>query len=291
LCSELAGAHVRDFFDHPMIDLDIIFEEVDGAFPNHEANPAKHKNMTDLEARVLETGADLGIGFDGDGDRLGVVDEKGRFHSCDKTLLIFAKDVLSRMPGRDIVFDVTCSKVLEHEIKRLGGNPVRFRVGHSYIEEAVDADKAILGGEVSGHFYFAENYYGFDDAFLASLKLLSIVSEMDHGLSKFFDDLPKTVATNELRVSCPDELKFGLVDEVIAEFKARGIKVREIDGCMVETDEHTWGLFRASNTSPKITMRFESDSAEKVNELIDIMHEIADGRDFFDASEILGLKI
>lgn len=287
----VAGAHVRKFFDHPMIDLEVLYEEVDGEFPNHEANPMKEKNMEDLKARVLEVGADVGIGFDGDGDRMGVVDEKGRFHTCDKSLLIFAKDVLSRMPGRDIVFDVTCSKVLEHEIARWGGNPVRFRVGHSYIEEAVDADKAILGGEVSGHFYFAENYYGFDDAFLAALKLLAIVGEMEEGLSKFYDDLPKTVATNELRVSCPDELKFDLVDEVIAEFKSRGLTVREIDGCMVEMDDTTWGLFRASNTSPKITMRFESDSVEKVNELIDIMYDVASGRDYFDESEILGLKV
>lgn len=286
----VAGAFAREMFTHPMIDLEVMYEEVDGRFPNHEANPMKEKNMKDLKARVLEVGADLGIGFDGDGDRIGVIDNLGRFHMNDLILAIFAKDVLGRLPGRDVVFDVTCSKVLEHKITEYGGNPVRFRVGHSYIEEAVDKDKAILGGEVSGHFYFAENYYGYDDAFLAALRLMEIVSEMEGSLSDFFDAMPSVVNTPELRLDCADDKKFGLVDEAIAEFKARGLVVREIDGAFVEFDDDSWGLFRCSNTSPKMTMRFEAKSEDRINEMIDVFYDVVKGRDYFDAEGILGLK-
>lgn len=286
----VAGAYARKMFDHPMIDLEMMYEEVDGSFPNHEANPMKEVNMEDLKKKVVEVGADFGIGFDGDGDRMGVVDNKGRFHMNDKVMILFAKDVLSRLPGRDIVFDVTCSKVLEKKIAEFGGNPVRFRVGHSYIEEAVDQDKAILGGEVSGHFYFAENYYGYDDAFLAALKLMMMVSNMDGKLSDFFDDLPEMVSSPELRLDCPDDKKFGFVDEAVAEFKARGLNVREIDGAFVELDENTWGLFRCSNTSPKVTLRFESNSEEKMNNLADIFYDVLRGRDYFDPRPILEVK-
>ena len=286
----VAGEYAREMFTHPMIDLEIMYEEVDGSFPNHEANPMVEVNMEDLKKRVLEVGADFGIGFDGDGDRMGLVDNLGRFHMNDKVLILFAKDVLSRLPGRDVVFDVTCSKVLEHKIKEFGGNPVRFRVGHSYIEEAVDEDKAILGGEVSGHFYFAENYYGYDDAFLAALKLMKMVGEMSGNLSDFFDALPEMVNSPELRLDCPDDKKFAFVDEAIAEFKSRGLVVKEIDGAFVEFDDSTWGLFRSSNTSPKVTLRFESDSSEKMNELVDIFYDVLRGREYFDPRPLLDVK-
>ncbi len=286
----VAGAWARKMFESEFVDLEVMFEEVDGNFPNHEANPQKEKNMEDLKARVVEVGADIGIGFDGDGDRLGVVDEKGRFHVADKVLALFAEDVLGRLPGSEVVFDVTCSKVLENHIKKCGGVPVRFRVGHSYIEERVDPDKAILGGEVSGHFYFAENYYGYDDAFLAALKLIEIVSEMDMTLGEWFDSLPEMVSSPELRLSCPDDKKFDFVAEAVAEFKDKGLNVKEIDGAFVELDENTWGLFRASNTSPNVTLRFESDSQEKVNKLVDIFYEVVSGRDYFDAEPLLSVK-
>jgi phosphomannomutase/phosphoglucomutase len=287
----VAGEYARKMFEHPMIDLEVMYEEVDGTFPNHEANPAKEPNMADLKRKVLEVGADFGVGFDGDGDRIGVVDDKGQFHMNDLVLALFAEDVLGRLPGRDIIFDVNGSKVLEQHIAKVGGNPVRFRVGHSYIEEAVDEDKAILGGEISGHFYFAENYYGFDDAFLAALKLMGLVSEMDGKLSEYFDNLPKFVSTPELRISCPDDKKFELIDWAVAEFKGKGLNVREIDGAFVEFDDDSWGLFRASNTSPKTTMRFEAKSVEKVNEMIDVFYEVLKVRDEFDVEPILGLKM
>jgi phosphomannomutase/phosphoglucomutase len=286
----VAGAWARKMFESEFVDLEVMFEEVDGNFPNHEANPQKEKNMEDLKARVVEVGADIGIGFDGDGDRIGVVDENGRFHVADKVLALFAEDVLGRLPGSEVVFDVTCSKVLENHIKECGGVPIRFRVGHSYIEERVDPDKAILGGEVSGHFYFAENYYGYDDAFLAALKLIEIVSEMDMTLGDWFDSLPEMVSSPELRLSCPDDKKFDFVAEAVAEFKEKGLNVKEIDGAFVELDENTWGLFRASNTSPNVTLRFESDSQEKVNKLVDIFYEVVSGRDYFDAEPLLGVK-
>lgn len=286
----VAGAWARKMFESEFVDLEVMFEEVDGNFPNHEANPQKEKNMEDLKTRVVEVGADIGIGFDGDGDRIGVVDEKGRFHVADKVLALFAEDVLGRLPGSEVVFDVTCSKVLENHIKECGGVPIRFRVGHSYIEERVDPDKAILGGEVSGHFYFAENYYGYDDAFLAALKLIEIVSEMDMTLGEWFDSLPEMVSSPELRLSCPDDKKFDFVAEAVAEFKEKGLNVKEIDGAFIELDENTWGLFRASNTSPNVTLRFESDSQEKVNKLVDIFYEVVSGRDYFDAEPLLGVK-
>lgn len=286
----VAGAWARKMFESEFVDLEVMFEEVDGNFPNHEANPQKEKNMEDLKTRVVEVGADIGIGFDGDGDRIGVVDEKGRFHVADKVLALFAEDVLGRLPGSEVVFDVTCSKVLENHIKECGGVPIRFRVGHSYIEERVDPDKAILGGEVSGHFYFAENYYGYDDAFLAALKLIEIVSEMDMTIGEWFDSLPEMVSSPELRLSCPDDKKFDFVAEAVAEFKKKGLDVKEIDGAFVELDENTWGLFRASNTSPNVTLRFESDSQEKVNKLVDIFYEVVSGRDYFDAEPLLGVK-
>jgi phosphomannomutase/phosphoglucomutase len=203
--------------------------------------------------------------------------------------MLLARDALSRNPGKTVVFDVKCSKLVENDIKEHGGVPFRTKTGHSHIERAMHEKEAIIGGEISGHMFFNEDYYGYDDAFLGALKMLEILSRSDKNFSDFFDGLHPIFNTTEIRLECADSRKFGLVEEVTAEFVKRGLKVLTIDGAMVELDDWTWGAIRASNTAPQLTLRFESDSQEKLEQVFNIFSDVLSN--FKDDLDLSGLKL
>ena len=264
-----------------------LYCEPDGTFPHHEANPEELENMTDLIKKVLAEKADLGIGFDGDADRIGIIDEKGNHYSSDYLLLLLAKDYLARnqkitpttptTPQTDkpkIVFDVKVSQAIINKMASLGAEPTMSKTGHSFIEKRMKEVQAPLAGEVSGHLFFAENYYGFDDAFLAAIKILEILAnenlQTDHPFSALFNDLPKTYMTPEFKAHCPDDKKFEIVKSLVTHFTALYDCIT-IDGVRVKFDSTSWGAVRASNTSPNLTLRFEADTEEKLAEIQKIM--------------------
>jgi phosphomannomutase / phosphoglucomutase len=274
------GPFVRPFLEALGCEVIELFTKPDGSFPNHPANPEELENMQDLIAAVAEHGADLGLGFDGDGDRVGVVDEKGNHYSADLLLLLLARDLLSRQPGAQIVFDVKVSKVLIDDITAHGGTPVMEKTGHSFIESKMREIGAPLGGEISGHMFFAENYYGFDDAFLAAGKLLEILAKAKinnvdssaFGFSNLFADVAKTACTPELKSSCPDDKKFAIVDQITHNL-SQEYDCITIDGIRVNFDENSWGAVRCSNTSPNLTIRFEAPTQQRLDEITAIMLE------------------
>lgn len=244
--------------------------ESDGRFPNHLPDPEMEENVRDLMAKVVEVKADLGIAYDGDADRMGVVDELGRRHEADLVLILLARDFLSRHPGAPVVFDVKCSQNVVEEIKARGGVPVMWKTGHSLLKRKMREDGILLGGEVSGHMFFGENYYGIDDGILASVKIIEIVSKSSEPASAHFDSIPHLPATPELKAPCPDEEKFRAVEEITREFKKR-YEVVDIDGARV-IFSGGWGLIRASNTNPYLTLRFEAKTAEGIEEMKRIVY-------------------
>lgn len=281
----VAGAFVSDLIaDLPNVEAEYLYLKVDGNFPNHEANPEKEANMEEAKAKVLELGADLGFGFDGDGDRVGLVDEKAGFYSADLLLLQLARDLLKRRPGAKIIFDVKTSKVVENDIIAKGGLPIRYAVGHSLIEQKMRQEDALLAGEISGHVFFAENYYGFDDAFLAMLKLIEIASKYNSPFSALFHDVPQVVNTPEIKIPCSDERKFRIVEQVVDHFKAAGYDTLSIDGAFVSLDPNTWGIVRCSNTTPNLTLRFEALSQEDLNKVKDLFKEVLSAYEDLDVS-------
>ncbi len=235
-----------------------LFCEPDGRFPNHHPDPTLPEAMEKLVARVRETGAELGIGYDGDADRIGVVDDEGRIVWGDQLLVVFARDILPARPGAAVISEVKASKVLYDEIARLGGKPIMWRTGHSLIKKKIREENAPLAGEMSGHIFFNDRWFGFDDAIYASARLLEILSRSDRKLSAMMADLPKTFATPEIRIYASDEVKFKIVDEVRRELAARG-PVIDIDGVRAVYPKG-WGLVRASNTQAVIVLRFEADT-------------------------------
>ena len=267
-----AGPFAPEFLRKLGCEVIELYCEPDGTFPNHEANPEELENMQDLIAKVKEENADLGIGFDGDGDRIGVVDETGHMYSSDFMLLLLTKDLLTRQKNPQIVFDVKVSQAIINEMERLGAIPVMNKTGHSFIEKKMKEINAPLAGEVSGHLFFAENYYGFDDALLAAAKIVGIVSKSDKPLSKMFDELPKTYMTPEFKAHCPDNKKFEIVQKLVDHFTANYDCIT-IDGVRVNFDETSWGAVRASNTSPNLTLRFEAQTPEKLAEIQTTMVE------------------
>jgi len=240
--------------------------EPDGRFPNHHPDPTVVANMQDLIKKVNETGAELGVGYDGDADRIGVVNEKGEIIFGDKLLLIFALDVLKRRPGEKVVFDVKCSQALPETIQRAGGVPVMWKTGHSLLKKKMKELKAPIGGEMSGHIFFADNYYGFDDAIYASARLLEILSKSDKKISEYLKDVPHYYSTPEIRAECKtDEEKFKIVELAVDYFK-RKYKVIDVDGVRIQFGDG-WGLVRASNTQPVIVLRFEARTQERLEEI------------------------
>ena len=238
-----------------------LFCESDGTFPNHHPDPTVPENLVDLQEAVRRTGAQLGIAFDGDADRIGAVDENGTVVYGDQLLVLFGRDLVDRgITGRPVIFDVKCSDVLGQKLTEAGLQPVIWKTGHSLIKAKMSEMDAPLAGEMSGHMFFAGDYFGFDDAIFAAARLLAYVDRNGGPLSKLLADLPKTFATPEIRVECPEELKFSIVEEA-AEHFSKQYEALTIDGIRISFPEG-WGLIRSSNTQPVLVMRFEASSEE-----------------------------
>lgn len=238
------------------VDATELFFEPDGHFPNHHPDPTVPKNLSYLIDRVKKSGADLGIAFDGDSDRIGSCDDKGEVVYGDQLMIIYAREILTRKPGSTFIGEVKCSQSMYDDIRSRGGNAIMWKTGHSLIKAKMKEEHAELAGEMSGHMFFADRYYGFDDAMYAACRLMEIVSKSGHPLSFQLADLPKTVTTPEIRVDCPDELKFDVVSRVKERF-SKTHKIVDVDGVRV-LFEHGWGLLRASNTQPVLVMRIEA---------------------------------
>lgn len=254
------------------VDVIPIFCESDGTFPNHHPDPVVDKNLEDLQARVVEEGADLGIAFDGDADRIGAVDEKGVIVRGDTLTLLFGLDVIERRgAGQKIVFDVKCSQALPEAIEAAGGVPIMSATGHSLIKQRMKDEKALIAGELSGHICFADDYYGFDDALFAACLLISIVSRGEQSLGERVADLPTFVSTAEIRYPTTEERKFSIVDEAVSHFASR-YDVIDVDGARVLFGDG-WGLIRASNTEPVLVARYEARSESALSRIQEEMEQ------------------
>jgi phosphomannomutase/phosphoglucomutase len=242
-----------------------LYSLVDGRFPNHHPDPTIPENMKDLIAKVKETGAEVGIAYDGDADRIGVVDHLGNIIWGDQLLILFAREVLQNHPGATIVSEVKCSQNLYDEIAKHGGRGIMWRAGHSLLKSKMKEEKALLGGEMSGHIFFADRYFGYDDAIYASCRLLEILAQSGKTIPDLLGDVPKIFTTPEIRVDCPDDQKFELVERVKESFR-KEYPVVDVDGVRVLFPDG-WGLVRASNTQPALVLRFEAGSAERLREI------------------------
>jgi phosphomannomutase/phosphoglucomutase len=239
-----------------------LFAESDGTFPNHHPDPTVVENLTDLVAAVQRTGADLGVAFDGDADRIGLIDDRGEIIWGDHLLILYARDVLQRTgQGQPIIFDVKCSQALPQAIQAAGGEPIMWKTGHSLIKDKMKETGAPIAGEMSGHMFFDEGFYGHDDALYGAARLLRIVADSGRSVSELLSDVPKFVSTPELRVDVPDERKFELVEAAVRHFR-RTHDVIEVDGARVLFGDG-WGLIRASNTQPILVTRYEALTPER----------------------------
>jgi phosphomannomutase / phosphoglucomutase len=257
------------------IDIVPLFCEMDGNFPNHFPDPTVEENLSQLKRAVLENSADVGIAYDGDADRIGVVDEKGNVIWGDYLMLLFAREILKTTKDATFVSEVKCSKHLFRDIELRGGRAIMWKAGHSLIKQKMKDTNAVLGGEMSGHIFFADRFFGFDDAIYASLRLLEILSRSSMKLSEYLSDLPPTWSTPEIRLDCPEHLKFEVVRRMIEVYKDK-FPMIDVDGLRVMMPEG-WGLVRASNTQPILVLRFEADSEsalEKIEGMItaDLKH-------------------
>jgi phosphomannomutase/phosphoglucomutase len=245
---------------------DPLFCDMDGHFPNHHPDPTVPKNLDALVRRVRETGARVGIAYDGDADRLGAVDANGEIVWGDRLMILFSRAVLRDHPGAAILGEVKCSQTLYDDIAKHGGRPVMWKTGHSLIKTKMKETHALLAGEMSGHLFFADRYFGFDDAIYGSLRLLEILSKDGRTMSEMLSDVPVTFTTPELRVDCPEAIKFDVVRGVTEHYKAAGRDVVDIDGARISFGKKgapAWGLVRASNTGPVLVMRFEAGSVSE----------------------------
>lgn len=249
-------------------DVECIYCEPDGSFPNHLPDPTVQKYVVDLQKKVVEVGADVGLGYDGDSDRVGVIDEKGRMIFADKLLAILSREVLDRNPGSEIVFDVKCSQALPEEIQKYGGKPLMWKTGHSLLKAKMKEIGAPLAGEMSGHIFYSDDYFGFDDAIYVSGRLLQILSNTDEKLSEIADEIPHFESTPEIRIEATDEDKFDVVADLADYFKSNYDAI-DIDGARVLFGDG-WGLVRASNTQPVLVLRFEAKNKDRLKEIIDI---------------------
>ena len=248
-----------------------IFEEPDGRFPNHHPDPTVEAYIQKMIAKVKEVGADLGIGFDGDADRIGVVDRNGKIIWGDQLLVIFARSVLKAVPGATIVGDVKCSKSLYDDITARGGNAIMWKAGHSLIKAKMKETGAAFGGEMSGHVFFKHRFFGFDCAIYAALRLLEIVAEQEKvDFDKLLEGIPKTYSTPELRIEVDETKKFQIVDNVVKYLKEQGYNVNDIDGARVSFDDG-WGLMRTSNTQNVIVLRVEAQTEARLAEIKELL--------------------
>ncbi|MFZ1984604.1 MAG: phosphomannomutase/phosphoglucomutase, partial [Desulfatitalea sp.] len=242
-----------------------LFTEMDGTFPNHEADPTVAANMADLVALVQAKQLDVGLGFDGDGDRLGVVDADGRLIYGDQLMILFSREILTRKPGATFISEVKCSQTLYDDIATHGGHPIMYKTGHSLIKQKMKETHAELAGEMSGHLFFADRYFGYDDATYAACRLLEILAATGKTIGQLLADVPQTYNTPEIRMDCGDDIKFDVVAQVTEYFRKRA-KVIDIDGARVLFDGG-WGLVRASNTQPALVLRFEATSEARLAEI------------------------
>ncbi len=240
-----------------------LYCEPDGRFPNHHPDPTVESNLQDLAREVSESQADLGIAFDGDGDRIGVVDEKGEIIWGDMLLLLLSRELLSKHAGATIISEVKSSQLLYDDIQQQGGNGLMWRTGHSPIKAKMKETGALLAGEMSGHFFFADRFYGFDDATYAGARVMQLLAKQDKPLSRLLDDVPKRLSTPEIRVPCSDELKFRLVESAKEFFTQQGYEMIDIDGIRLKF-EHGWALLRASNTQPALVLRYEAKDEQSL---------------------------
>jgi phosphomannomutase/phosphoglucomutase len=250
------------------LEPEALYCDMDGRFPNHHPDPTLPENVAELIARVHATGADVGIAYDGDADWLGAVDSRGEIIWGDRLLVAFGRAVLERHPGAAILGEVKCSQTLYDDIAKHGGNPIVWKTGHSLIKTKMKEEHALLAGEMSGHLFFADRYFGFDDGLYASFRLLEILVRTGKTLSEHLSDVPKTVTTPELRVDCPDAIKFDVVAAITDRYKKKGLPVLDIDGARVTFEQGavpTWGLVRASNTGPILVMRFEAGTQAQLD--------------------------
>ncbi len=246
--------------------VDPLFCDIDGRFPNHHPDPTVESNLSALRERVASSGAALGIAFDGDADRIGAIDEQGQVIWGDKLMILFSRSVLADHPGSTILGEVKCSETLFADIRARGGRALYAKTGHSLIKTRMKEEKALLAGEMSGHIFFADRYFGFDDALYAAARLLEILAHARRPLSSLLADVPRTYATPELRMSSSDEEKFGVVEKVLAHYRA-SFPVLDIDGARVDFGDGAWGLCRASNTQPVLVLRFEAKTEARRDEI------------------------
>lgn len=254
----VAGVIVPRLFEKLECDFIPIYCELDSSYPNHHPDPTVPENLKDLIKAVKENKADVGIAFDGDVDRIGVIDDQGNIIWGDKLLILYSREILKSHPGASVISEVKCSQTLYDDIEKNGGKAIMCATGHSIIKDRMKQEKALLAGEMSGHMFFADEYFGYDDAIYAACRVLRILSESGKSLSEMLKDLPQTFVTPEIRMDCPDDKKFGIVEKVAADLK-KDFKTIDIDGVRI-VNEHGWGLVRASNTQPVLVLRFEADS-------------------------------
>ena len=270
-CGNGAGALVApQLFERLGVDAIPLFCESDGTFPNHHPDPTVEENLEDLIAAVRTERGELGVAFDGDADRIGMVDDRGEIVWGDHILILYARDVLARTgKGQPIIFDVKCSQALPHEIERAGGTAVMWKTGHSLIKDKMRELNAPLAGEMSGHMFFSEGFYGHDDALYGAARLLSIIARSGKRVSELLSDVPRFVSTPEIRVEVPEERKFAIVDDAVRFFSAKR-EVIGVDGARVLFGDG-WGLIRASNTQPILVTRYEARSADRLRVIRDEM--------------------
>jgi len=256
----------RKIFERVNVDFDIIFEESDGRFPNHHPDPSVEANLEALKKEVLRRRADCGIAFDGDGDRLGIVNEKGEMVPSDHFMILVIRDIINKVKNKTFLFDVKCTKALEDEITRLEGVPVCYRTGASYTQAKVKEDDMPFGGEYSGHFYFRDKIADVGSGIYAGLRLLEILSKTSDSLSKLLENIPKYYSTPEIKFPCSDDKKFKVIDDIRAFSNSQNWSLNTIDGVRANFN-NGWALVRASNTGPNITMRCEATTEEGLNNL------------------------
>ena len=267
-----AGPLIEKLFRKLGIEFVGLYLESDGNFPNHLPDPVIPENLKDLIDIVKKYNLDCGFGFDGDGDRLGVVDEKGNILWGDQLLIVYSREVLKERKGVKIIFDVKCSRALEEEIEKMGGIPLMWKTGHSLIENKLHEEKAPIAGELSGHLYFADEYFGYDDAIYSSLRLLRIMDKEGKKLSEFFTDVKKYYSTPEIRIEVSDENKFEIVEKVKNYFSKK-YKINDIDGVKVYYP-NGWALLRASNTQPALVVRIEGETEEELEKIKEEFMEV-----------------
>lgn len=265
----IAGKYYPELFKKLGCEVIELYCDQDGTFPNHEPDPVVEANTEDLKKNVLENKADLGISFDGDGDRCAIVDEQGKYHDANESFVLLIRDILSRHKGTSVVYTVSNSLIVPEEIKAHGGIPKMVPVGHSHVEVAMHETKALLGGEQSGHFFVAENYYGFDDAAYTAAKLLEIFASSEKLISKHYLSIPLVYAKPEFRPFCPDEQKFKVIENLAKEL-GQSYRCNTMDGVRVEFHDGSWLGIRASNTSPCLSLCMEARNPEQLEEVFEL---------------------